>query len=676
MPRKGRQVELRHIFPWVAAPYIELLRLLWRIERFLISPFLYLQAWTVSAVFGIIGILLSVALFIPRLTNNEVQASSSRLISRHEMPYIPLEDLSLPPGYSASGQPRVQLSVERTTLRDFDQNERILTESTPPRPKRSSIAMVDTWGRHEEGRQTYSPLAFQPYIRRAPFHDSLLTQMVPEYQYDPGLGDFQSTRSHSADVTVRKTIPRGTADDPLTYLITVSNAGREIVSQATIEEAVSDIQRVIDTDPPAMVSPNQDRLVWELGELLPNETRHLKVTIQPDRHRLSTQNTLAVFSTAPVIAETMVREKPPEALPEPLPEPTPPPVEPVRTPVTAPVRPSIPGVPKLALEFDPPETVRVGEEVRAYYTITNIGTADATGIRLLVEVPPELKHRFGELVEHKISKLAPNESRKALFAALAQNQGRMALNWTLECAELDDQANTEWVAVNPAAARTGTVRSSIPSSEPTPINSLEPTPVEPISPVEPTPNDPLSTWSQPRPTYDSPRTIPARGVPYGPQPAPGSSIPPTIASPFPSSIPHWVDPSAVTEPGSGDWRGREPIVPDLAPEEPMELGPVSPPVDLPDLESAEPATDVPYKSSIPSNSPAPRESPTRERSSIPNGPAFPDLAPDGTVPPGSLPPQLDLNEPEIPAESNAAPEFPSELPAPESEEPPLEGKAL
>ena len=126
----------------------------------------------------------------------------------------------------------------------------------------------------------------------------------------------------------------------------------------------------------------------------------------------------------------MVRAKAPEALPEVLPppaEPEPEP-EPAPKPVVTPVRPTVPGVPKLVIEFDPPPTVRVGEEVRAYYTITNIGTADATGIRLLVEVPHELKHRFGELVEHKISRLTPNESRKALFAALAQDKGRMALN--------------------------------------------------------------------------------------------------------------------------------------------------------------------------------------------------------------------------------------------------------
>ncbi len=145
MPRKGRHVELRHIFPWVAAPYIEMLRILWRIERFLLSPFQYLQAWTVSAVFGILGILLSVALFIPRLTENQAIASSSRTINRFEMPYIPPEAPAAPGNNWSTGEPDVSVIVERTILRNFDQNERVLTESKPLKPARPALALRDNW---------------------------------------------------------------------------------------------------------------------------------------------------------------------------------------------------------------------------------------------------------------------------------------------------------------------------------------------------------------------------------------------------------------------------------------------------------------------------------------------------------------------------------------------------
>ena len=92
----------------------------------------------------------------------------------------------------------------------------------------------------------------------------------------------------------------------------------------------------------------------------------------------------------------------------------------------------------------------------------------------------------------------------------------------------------------------------------------------------------------------------------------------------------------------------------------MELGPVSPPADLPNLESDSPLTDEPVKSSIPM------------KSTIPNGPAIPDLVPSTeTVPPGSLPePPLDVND------LNAAPGFPSDLPQSEPEIPPVDAKPL
>jgi hypothetical protein len=170
--------------------------------------------------------------------------------------------------------------------------------------------------------------------------------------------------------------------------------------------------------------------------------------------------------------------------------------------------------------------------------------------------------------------------------------------------------------------------------------------------VEPAVNDPLSTWPQPRPNFDTPRTIPPRGVPFGPQPAPGSSIPSSI----PSTIPHWVDPAAVTQPADLDWNGRGLSDPGLPAEDPMELGPVTPPTDLPDLE----ADLVPENSSIP------------PRSSIPNGPAVPELAPAPDANPlESLEePPLEMNEPSSP------PAFPDLQDQPELEEPPVGAKSL
>ena len=87
----------------------------------------------------------------------------------------------------------------------------------------------------------------------------------------------------------------------------------------------------------------------------------------------------------------------------------------------------------------------------------------------------------------------------------------------------------------------------------------------------------------------------------------------------------------------------------------MELGPVSPPADLPDLEA-----DL-----VPENSPIP------PRSSIPNGPAVPELAPapDTNSLESQEEPPLEMNEPSSP------PAFP-DLEQSEPDEPPVGVKSL
>ena len=585
MPRKGRLVQPRHIFPWIAAPYIEMLRILWRIERFFFLPIKYLQAWTISAIFGVIGVLFSVALFIPRLAQTEVQAAPGTtarpLISRDDMPIIREEDLVLPEGYQSgpdyqSGPEELlpgELTVrmQRTQVEDFDQHEKVTTHSKVLMPKRSSIAQRDAWSRHlfQHAEPDEHPL--QSYIRQARVQAPPLAPLIPEYTYDPGVGDYRTQSEKAPTLLISKSVPKVLSpDEPLTYIITVTNNGQEPVEAATVEEYVSDINRVVDCDPRASVSPDYGHLIWDLAQLQPGEERHLSVTIQPDKRRPIAQDTLVSFSSAPIIGETLVRETPRElpALPA-EPEPEPEPVQPEVVPEAV-QRPSVPGQPRLVIEFDPPNAVKVGEEVEAYYTVTNVGTADATGIRLLVEVPAQLRHRFGELVEHKISRLTPNESRRALFAALAEGSGRLPLNWTLEANELDSQSNSEWLAVLPGPTPTPVLpsptQSSIPASEPTLIDED----------ALPTPAD--GPWNGGREPASVDEIVPS-SIPVGRRP-----------SSEPSSIPAWVDPVLGDEADlPADPESALPIDPELMPDEPPLRGnTIEPPVDLLPLDTEPP----------------------------------------------------------------------------------------
>lgn len=579
MPRKGRLVQPRHIFPWIAAPYIEMLRILLRIERFFFLPIRYLQAWTISAIFGVMGVLFSVALFIPRLAATSAQASTGgqrNLIRMRDMPIIPEEDLVLPSNASP-GTVDVSVRMDWTHVEDFDQNERVTTISKPWIPKRSSIARRDAWTRHLLRPTEPEDLTFQAYVQQARVRSNPLAPVIPEYFYDPGVGDFRTNAEKAPTLLIKKSVPQVTSpDEPLTYIITVTNNGGEPVESATVEEFVSDINRVVDCEPHAQVSPDYGHLIWDLAQLQPGETRNLSVTIQPDKRRPVTQDTLVTFSSAPIIAETMVRQIEPELPVVPV-EPEPEPVVPTVVPEAV-KRPAIAGRPKLVIQFDPPKAVKVGEELEAYYTVTNVGTADATGIRLLVEVPAQLRHRFGELVEHKISRLTPNESRRALFAALAEGSGRLPLNWSLEANELETQADAEWLAVLPGP-KAAPVRSSPtiinPPVERSTIPAREPTLID--DEVQPT-------------LLDNPR-IGGSSIPPS-----NSSIPVTPLGPRPlaepSSIPSWAEPVPGGEPTfQTDPEMTQPIDPELTPDEPPVRGHgILPPEDLPPLQDEPPLT--------------------------------------------------------------------------------------
>ncbi|MFO1006955.1 MAG: hypothetical protein U0929_13425 [Planctomycetaceae bacterium] len=604
MPRKGRLVQPRHIFPWIAAPYIEMLRILWRIEGFFLLPIKYLKAWTVSAIFGVLGVFFSIALFIPRLTETQVQASPDpkprMVISPYDLPALPDEQLVLP---TTHGQSHLDIQFRPLTfLERFNQNESITTVSRPVhRPVPSNLWGNDLWQRYRDTGLSARELPVDSYIQIArPWRD-VEAPLPIEYTYDPRSSGKQDLTTKAPTLHIEKVVPKLQAPhEPLISLIVVTNNGHEPVESAIVTEEVSDISRVIDCTPEAKWSARSKQLVWNLFDLQPQEARELKITIQPDGQHNITETTEIAFSSAPVIAETMIRERPVAPV-EPVvpvkPKVVPEPVKRTPTPV---------GKPELVVRFEPPRVVKVGEEVEAYYTITNIGTADATGIRLLVEVPKTLRHRFGELVEHKISRLAPNESRRALFAALAEGAGRMPLNWTLEANDVANQSNSEWLAImaapapvisTPPASTLSPPKSSIPAGR-----STVPPDAGTIPPVRSSiPRNELASPDQPSsiPASESPAqdsspsdSAPAAGPTPGLSPALSTDMPPADFGPRPlaepSSIPSWVKPDLGEDPITPpDPMSTLPIEPELAPE--PEIAPeLVPELDTPILQPGEP----------------------------------------------------------------------------------------
>ncbi len=604
VPRKGRLVQPRHIFPWIAAPYIEMLRILWRIEGYFLLPIKYLRAWTVSAIFGVVGVLFSIALFIPRLAETQLQASPDlrprMVITPYDMPLIAEENLVLP---MQSGRSHLEISFRPFSFREpFDQNRLTRTESRSPKRSIPRTSLHgDSWREYRRLDTRPHEVPIESYVHSARTWEDRGTPQPGEYIYDPRMSGAQDQTSKSPTLLIEKRVPaRQSPHELLISVITVTNNGSEPVESAIVREVVEDISRVIDCVPEAMRSADSRELIWNLSHIQPQERRELTITIQPDGYHNVSETTEVEFSSTAVIAETMIQQRTvapdePQLLPDPV------------------KRPASVGRPKLVVDFDPPKTVKVGEEVEAHYTITNVGTADATGIRLLVEVPPSLRHRFGDLVEHKISRLAPKESRRALFAALAEGAGRMSLNWTLEADDLPNQSDSEWLAVTAAPAPTlttpsGGKKSSIPparstvppaddvavpdeSSIPREKSSIPGTgPNELEEPVLTTPEDnPILDELNPdelNPGDPTPESLDQQTPSQRLSPSLNTDVPSAAFGTRPSSksstIPNWTRPASVANPGRRSDPDTLPIDPELTPESDSDLN-------TPDLLMEEPA---------------------------------------------------------------------------------------
>ncbi|MFO1094749.1 MAG: hypothetical protein U0992_15800 [Planctomycetaceae bacterium] len=66
---------------------------------------------------------------------------------------------------------------------------------------------------------------------------------------------------------------------------------------------------------------------------------------------------------------------------------------------------------------------RTGDIVTTVYEIANTGDAPAEGLVLTVFVPPELQHKHGDQVEHRITRLLPGQTHKAKLLTRAAERG-------------------------------------------------------------------------------------------------------------------------------------------------------------------------------------------------------------------------------------------------------------
>ncbi|MGD9853511.1 MAG: hypothetical protein AB7U20_01035 [Planctomycetaceae bacterium] len=411
LKRHKRYLSFRYLFPQVAAAWIilrrGLLRLVWffthpidelldDVREVLLWPFavLYLlgqwivlgvveflkdlsrgieaafgwigrlRVWDGAALAGVMGIILTLLLFLlPAIQTAPVPASirpespvqtlmsgSNAADARRPAP-SPAEGVfdpfaapqgtpivELPPSaarevdfsFEDVRHPELHATMSRMTMPlGWDARRKMRLDSVPsgtPQRERwmalDQATMLDGWQQPRVERLT-AALDFSPYAARAGARSSRLTPswIAPEDFVDP-LSRIISRREPS--IVVEKIAPPSApVGQPFQYALLVRNVGDENLESVQIRERVSAIERVTNVEPAANIVGEE--LVWDVVDLRPGEQRRLQVEIFPDQPlTLTHDTTIQVTTGIGAISDARhPRPEPPLAGLEPEPSPLP-----------------------------------------------------------------------------------------------------------------------------------------------------------------------------------------------------------------------------------------------------------------------------------------------------------------------------------------------------------------
>ncbi len=221
----------------------------------------------------------------------------------------------------------------------------------------------DGWEPSQAVRPSTNP-DFSPYVPRGGNRLTSLTPrwITPEAAFGPA---SRVVGRRQPSVAVEKAAPQTAAvGQPFDYTLIVTNVGDEMLDSVQIRERVSAIDRVAGVEPSANVVG--DSLVWDLTDLQPGERRRLQITIQADEPiTLAQHTTVEVTSGVGALSEVRhPRPEPPLAEPESSPEPTPPPTQVESEPASEQPRAVLPDFGAEPAESAPAEEERLTGEPR------------------------------------------------------------------------------------------------------------------------------------------------------------------------------------------------------------------------------------------------------------------------------------------------------------------------
>lgn len=188
-------------------------------------------------------------------------------------------------------------------------------------------------------------------------------------------------------VTLRKEAPENaTVGIPLDYIIVVSNDGQSAAYDVVVEDEVTTGARLVGARPRADFDEQTRHLIWKFDTLAPGDSQRIQVQVTPTGEG-------KLDGVATVRFKTQVK---------------------ATTLITA---------PKLVLELTGPPEVRMGDEVKYRYVVTNQGTGEARDVIVRSVLPSGLAHPEGNDLEYEILNLAPEESREVVLTLVGAEPG-------------------------------------------------------------------------------------------------------------------------------------------------------------------------------------------------------------------------------------------------------------
>ena len=285
-----------------------------------------------------------------------------------------------------------------------------------------------------ERRHTHRPV--ESYVDR-------IRDQVPEIEPEPE--HHRGSVPSFAEIALRLelTDPESTVVGKVNHSsLVLRNDGLQPIQQVTVHESLAGLETVTDAIPAARFNEEGntlDRRVY----LEPGRDQRLELVWRPDAVGLRTHSAIVMIQaevgTLTEIIKPVAEQPMPSVAPEPLPfrepmiEPEPLEPEPIREPEPVPQQ-------NPSLSFDVQNLPRavVDDLVEIGIVVRNTGDIPLHSVRVVVQLPDQLKHRGGTEVEYTIPSLPVRGTERTVLRTVAQSTGRAVCNLQVSASEPAD----------------------------------------------------------------------------------------------------------------------------------------------------------------------------------------------------------------------------------------------